>query len=35
MDQKLTKPIFVKLSELENGRSAYNVYVKVVSVEKS
>ena len=35
MSTQLTKPHFVKIRDLENARSGYNVYVKVVSVEKS
>ncbi len=35
MTTQLTKPHFVKVQDLENARSGYNVYVKVVSVEKS
>ena len=35
MTTQLTKPQFVKVSDLSNARSGYNVYVKVVSVDKS
>lgn len=35
MDKKLQKPHFVNVSQLENLRDGYNVYVTVVSVEKS
>ena len=35
MSTQLTKPQFVKVSDLSNARSGYNVYVKVVSVDKS
>jgi hypothetical protein len=30
---KLSKPQFIKVKELANARSGYNVYVKVVSTE--
>jgi len=30
---KLSKPVFIKVKELVNARSGYNVYVKVVSAE--
>ncbi len=30
--QELRKPTFIKVKDLEHGRSGYNVYVKVVSV---
>jgi hypothetical protein len=30
---KLSKPVFVKIENLLDGRSGYNVYVKVVSVD--
>ena len=32
MTTQLTKPQFVKVADLQNTRSGYNVYVKVVSV---
>lgn len=35
MTTQLTKPQFVKVSDLANARSGYNVYVKVISVDKS
>ena len=35
MTTQLTKPQFVKVSDLSNARSGYNVYVKIVSVDKS
>lgn len=35
MTTQLTKPHFVKVADLANARSGYNVYVKVVSVDKS
>ncbi len=35
MESVLRKPVFCKVKDLEQGRSGYNVYVKVVSVEKS
>jgi len=35
MTTQLTKPQFVKVQDLSNARSGYNVYVKVVSVDKS
>ncbi len=35
MTTQLSKPHFIKVKDLENARSGYNVYVKVVSVEKS
>jgi ssDNA-binding replication factor A large subunit len=35
MEGKLQKPVFVKVSSLENARDGYNVYVKVVSTEQS
>jgi len=35
MERKLSKPIFTKVDTLSNTRDGYNVYVKVVSVEKS
>lgn len=31
--KELQKPVFVKVSSLENSRDGYNVYVKVVSTE--
>ena len=35
MERKLNKPQFVKLATLQNMRDGYNVYVKVISVDKS
>ena len=35
MTTQLTKPQFVQVKDLQNARSGYNVYVKVVSVEPS
>ena len=35
MEGKLQKPVFVKVSALENARDGYNVYVKVVSTEQA
>lgn len=35
MERKLNKPQFVKLATLQSMRDGYNVYVKVVSVDKS
>lgn len=35
MEGKLQKPVFVKVSSLENSRDGYNVYVKVISAEQS
>ena len=32
---KLAKPHFIKVKDLLNGRSGYNVYVKVVKAEES
>ena len=35
MEGKLTKPVFVKVNEIEKTRDGYNVYVRVISAEQS
>lgn len=30
----LTQPKFIKVKDIESARSGYNVYVKVISVER-